>query len=68
MNDWTPPAEVFQAGRSTIGTLFSAQAAAYPDLIAVVAGEEQLTYAELDERSNRLGQLFLNRGLVRLRP
>ncbi len=65
MNDWTPPAEVFQAGRSTIGTLFSAQAAAYPDLIAVVAGEEQLTYAELDERSNRLGQLFLNRGLVR---
>ena len=63
MSSWTPSPEIFQSSRSTVGSLFSAQAAAYPDRIAVKAGENQLTYSQLEERSNRLAQLFLARGL-----
>ena len=43
------------------------QAASQPDAIAVVMGTsgEMLSYRELDERSNRLAQLFRSRGLSR---
>jgi len=37
-----------------IHELFSDQAESSPDAVAVVLGEERLTYRELDERSNRL--------------
>ncbi|GAA3086404.1 amino acid adenylation domain-containing protein [Streptosporangium carneum] len=42
--------------------LFAAQAARTPQAVAVVAGEESLTYAELDARSNRLARTLLARG------
>jgi amino acid adenylation domain-containing protein/non-ribosomal peptide synthase protein (TIGR01720 family) len=38
----------------TIQQLFEAQAAATPESIAVVASEEQVTYAELNKRANQL--------------
>src|SRR6185503_6945056 len=38
----------------TLDQLFSAQVARTPDNVAVIFEEEQLTYAELDERANAL--------------
>ena len=36
-----------------------------PDKVALVAGDERLTYHELDERSNRLAHALLSRGVAR---
>ncbi|MGW0331579.1 amino acid adenylation domain-containing protein [Streptomyces sp. NPDC003011] len=48
---------------STIPQLFAEQARERPDAIAVVDGAHQVTYAELDERSNRLARLLRARGV-----
>jgi amino acid adenylation domain-containing protein len=45
---------------STIHALFEAQARATPDAVALVAGGERITYAELNARANRLAR-FLRR-------
>ncbi|MFF2548450.1 amino acid adenylation domain-containing protein, partial [Kitasatospora sp. NPDC058063] len=42
--------------------LIRAQAAATPDAVAVVVGEEHLTYRELDEQSNRIARCVLELG------
>ncbi|MFI6442573.1 amino acid adenylation domain-containing protein, partial [Streptomyces sp. NPDC050759] len=50
--------------RGTGGTLadaFAQQAAAHPDEVACVCGDESVTYAELDLRANRLAQLLQRR-------
>src|SRR5688500_19756324 len=36
-----------------------------PDKLALAAGEERLTYRELDERSNRLARALVGRGVGR---
>ncbi|GHH94042.1 non-ribosomal peptide synthetase [Streptomyces capillispiralis] len=46
----------------TIADLLTAQTARTPDAVAVVFGEQSLTYAELDARINRLARLLLARG------
>ncbi|MEU6732794.1 amino acid adenylation domain-containing protein [Streptomyces physcomitrii] len=46
----------------TIADLLAAQAARTPDEVAVVFGEQALSYAELDARINRLARLLLARG------
>jgi amino acid adenylation domain-containing protein len=46
----------------TIADLLAAQAARTPGETALVFGEQRLTYAELDERINRLARLLLARG------
>ncbi|MER6632872.1 non-ribosomal peptide synthetase [Streptomyces sp. NPDC000987] len=48
---------------STIPQLFAEQARERPDTVAVVDGAHQVTYAELDERSNRLAHLLCARGV-----
>ncbi|QNP68637.1 amino acid adenylation domain-containing protein [Streptomyces roseirectus] len=46
----------------TIPALFARQAARTPEATAVVSGTTRLTYAELDERSDRLAGLLAERG------
>ncbi|MFF9088256.1 amino acid adenylation domain-containing protein [Streptomyces sp. NPDC014991] len=48
--------------RHTLAQLFEQRAAASPDAPAVVCGARELTYAQLDERANRLARLLLARG------
>jgi amino acid adenylation domain-containing protein len=43
--------------------LVSAQATAAPDGVAVVAGDQQLSYRELDSRANRLAHLLRSQGV-----
>ncbi|MFD0277727.1 amino acid adenylation domain-containing protein [Kitasatospora sp. NPDC127111] len=47
----------------TLPELFKAQVAETPDHVAVVSGDRKLTYAELDERANRLAHELIDRGV-----
>ncbi|WP_406192430.1 non-ribosomal peptide synthetase [Streptomyces sp. NBC_01017] len=48
---------------SSLPELFAQQVEARPNAIAVVDGEHSITYAELDERSNRLAHWLHTRGV-----
>lgn len=50
-------------GTDTVLDLFVAQAAKTPDAIAVRASGRTLTFEELDERSNQIADLLLERGV-----
>ena len=43
--------------------IFEEQAARIPDAMAVVSGETQFTYKELDEKANRLADYLIRRGI-----
>nr|WP_242879866.1 non-ribosomal peptide synthetase [Streptomyces mobaraensis] len=47
---------------SSVTELFEAQAERTPQAVALVSGDEQLTYAELNARANRLARLLIERG------
>jgi len=49
---------------ATIADLFAQQAARTPDAIAVAAGDHQLSYRELDERSNSLAHQLQGLGMM----
>ncbi len=48
---------------SGLAPLFESTASAHPEAIAVVFGEETLTYRELDRRSNQLAHHLRSRGV-----
>ncbi|HEY4111751.1 non-ribosomal peptide synthetase, partial [Puia sp.] len=50
-------------GGTTIPDLLSAALEQTPEAIAVVAGDGQLTYRQLHERANRLGQYLRGKGI-----
>ena len=60
-----PKNEVLIAGQPTVGALFHSRAAGNPNHLAIVDGDHVMTYATLEERSNRLGHALLNCGLER---
>jgi tyrocidine synthetase-3 len=49
----------------TVQQLFEEQAARTPEAVAVVRGEDELTYAALSRRSNQLARHLLSRGVGR---
>ncbi|WP_309240084.1 amino acid adenylation domain-containing protein [Actinomadura sp. J1-007] len=57
---WNDTAAPLRAG--TLNGLFEAQAARTPDDVALVCGDASLTYAELNERANRLAHELIARG------
>ncbi|GGZ38214.1 hypothetical protein GCM10010343_76350 [Streptomyces avidinii] len=52
-----------ETGAATLPGLFEAQAARTPDAIALVQGDVELGYAELDARVSRLARLLRGRGV-----
>ena len=62
---YVPPPEVVQAGATTVGRLFAETAALDPGRTALVEGDRELTYGELDARVNRLARAMLQRGIGR---
>ncbi|HEX7241899.1 MAG TPA: amino acid adenylation domain-containing protein, partial [Longimicrobiaceae bacterium] len=62
LEEWNATERPYPAG-SRVHDLFAAQAARTPDAVAVVHGEERLTYAELERRSARLANALRRRGV-----
>lgn len=48
---------------TTLPELFTTQVIRTPDGIAVVAGDDELTYQQLNQRSNRLAHWLIARGV-----
>ncbi|MFJ4835886.1 amino acid adenylation domain-containing protein, partial [Streptomyces sp. NPDC088747] len=48
---------------ASLPELFQARVVEHPDAVAVVFGGVEVTYAELDERANRLARLLIRRGI-----
>jgi amino acid adenylation domain-containing protein len=61
LRGWNETRREFPAERS-LQELFEAQVAARPDASAVVAGKEQLTFADLNRRANQLAHFLAARG------
>ena len=52
-----------EVAAATLPDLFEAQAARSPETVALVFEESRLSYAELNERANRLAHLLISRGI-----
>ncbi|WP_139488493.1 non-ribosomal peptide synthetase [Brevibacillus dissolubilis] len=64
LHDWNQTAREYPRDK-TIHQLFAEQAARTPERVAVILGEEQYTYRELDERSSQMAQALCDRGVAR---
>src|SRR5215472_10772512 len=60
--EWNQTAAEYPADKC-VHEMVEAQAARTPDAIAVVEGKRQLTYRELNERSNQLAHLLREKGI-----
>ena len=62
--EWSlPAAPALASAPKLIHEAFEAQATRTPDAVAIIAGNEQLTYGELDVQSNRLANHLRERGV-----
>jgi amino acid adenylation domain-containing protein len=62
MEKWNDTVVEHDRGRC-VHQLLEAVARAQPDAVAVIGGEETLTYAQLEQRANQLAHLLRNRGI-----
>ena len=62
LGDWNATASDYPR-EQCVHTLFEAQAMRSPDAIAVVFGEQQLSYRELNQRTNQLAHYLRRRGV-----
>ncbi len=62
---YTPPPEVYRAGSATYGRLFRESASLNSERTALIEGARSRSYAELNERSDRMARVLLDRGLDR---
>ncbi|WPB88492.1 amino acid adenylation domain-containing protein [Streptomyces malaysiensis] len=61
LTEWNDTARPEAA--ATVPELFGAQAARTPDAVALVRGDERMTYARLDAESNRLARHLIDHGV-----
>ncbi|MER5733918.1 amino acid adenylation domain-containing protein, partial [Streptomyces sp. NPDC002138] len=61
LTEWNDTAT--EVAPATVPELFAAHAAGTPDAVAVVFGGEQVSYAELDARANRLAHHLIAQGV-----
>ncbi|MEV5975417.1 amino acid adenylation domain-containing protein [Streptomyces sp. NPDC052114] len=62
-DDWSGTGRVRASSGALTTEVFEAHAARTPDKTAVVLGDEEVSYAELDARANRLARLLVERGI-----
>jgi amino acid adenylation domain-containing protein len=60
---WPRTSETDRSGTELLPARFELQAARTPDALAVLSGQDRLSYAELDRRSNRLAHALRDRGI-----
>ncbi|HET6855590.1 MAG TPA: AMP-binding protein, partial [Streptomyces sp.] len=63
LGDWDEPGRRLPAEARSLVELFEAQVERAPDAVAVVFGEESLSYAELNRRANRLARSLTAQGI-----
>ncbi|GAA2355137.1 non-ribosomal peptide synthetase DhbF [Saccharopolyspora halophila] len=64
LEEWNAPIEGFRAAEpATLPQLFEEQAQRWPDSIALVHGDERLSYAELNTRANQLAHHLIDHGV-----
>ncbi|MFF7459804.1 AMP-binding protein, partial [Kitasatospora sp. NPDC008115] len=62
LRDWVTTSRP-EVEESTLSGLFEARAALSPDVVALEAGDEIWTYAELNARANRIAHWLIGRGI-----
>ncbi|MFT5134184.1 MAG: acyl-CoA synthetase (AMP-forming)/AMP-acid ligase II, partial [Gammaproteobacteria bacterium] len=65
MPPYIPTSTVMSAGQTSVGALFHCRAAVNPGHPAVIEGERIVSYAELEDRTNRLANHMIELGLER---
>ncbi|MFC8436454.1 amino acid adenylation domain-containing protein, partial [Streptomyces sp. NPDC057253] len=61
LTEWNDTA--VEVGSATLPELLAAQAARTPEAVALLSGDAEVSYAELDARANQLARLLVARGM-----